>query len=345
MNGITYKSAGVDIRRGEAFVGRIRKMARLATRSEVIGGIGGFGGLFRIPSGRYKRPVLVSSTDGVGTKLDIARRTGRHDTIGVDLVAMCVNDVVVSGAEPLFFLDYLATGRLDPPVAKEILGGIVRGCREAGCALLGGETAEMPSYYADGRYDLAGFAVGIVDESRLINGRGIKAGDILVGLPSSGLHSNGYSLARNILLEKARLGLKRRVRELGKTVGEELLTPTRIYVKTVLECAKRTRIKGLVHITGGGMTGNIPRILPKGLAAVIERRRWTVPPVFDYLARTGRVSTAEMHRVFNMGIGMVLIVSPRDLGSLRRALLSLRESYVVIGEIQRKKSGGVLYAG
>ena len=307
--GLTYKDAGVDIEAGDALVERIKPFAARTLRPEVVAGVGGFGGLFAIPPGKYREPVLVSGTDGVGTKLKIAIAAGKHDTVGIDLVAMSVNDILTSGAEPLFFLDYLATGRLDVDQAAEVVKGIAEGCARAGCTLLGGETAEHPGAHGN-EYDLAGFCVGIVERSRILTGASIRAGDVVLGLASSGVHSNGYSLVRRILAD-ARVSLDARPAELGgRTVAEVLLEPTRIYVKDVLALLAKVEVKGLAHITGSGLPGNVPRCLPEGTRAVLEARRWPRPAVFDWLQRLGGVSDAEMDSTFNMGLGMVAMVPP-----------------------------------
>ncbi len=328
-----YKQAGVDIAAGNEFVRRITPLVRSTFRPEVLTDLGGFGGLFKFQAHRYKDPVLVSGTDGVGTKLKIAFLLDKHDTVGIDLVAMCVNDVAVSGAEPLFFLDYLATGTLSVARAEAIVRGVVEGCRQAGCALIGGETAEMPSFYADGEYDLAGFAVGAVDRAGLIDGRAIQAGDVLVGLASTGLHSNGYSLARKILLEDGKLALSSRVEGLGLTLGETLLAPTRIYAKQILALASEYQIKGVAHITGGGLTENLPRIFPKGCHARIHRGSWPTPPIFQVIQRMGRVTDEEMCRVFNMGIGLVLIVNAAQADRVIHRARELGDGAFRIGEI------------
>lgn len=304
----TYREAGVDIDAGDQFVDRIGPLVRSTFRPEVLTDLGGFGGLFRFQAHRYADPVLVSGTDGVGTKLKIAFLMDRHDTVGVDLVAMCVNDIAVSGAEPLFFLDYFATGKLAVPKAEAVLRGITDGCRQAGCALIGGETAEMPSFYADGEYDLAGFAVGVVDRPNIIDGRTIAPGDVLVGLSSTGLHSNGYSLARRVLFDKAGLTIDSMLPGLDRPLGEVLLTPTRIYVKAILALAAELPVKGIAHITGGGITENLPRVLPGAVCAKIVRGSWSIPSIFDIMARLGRIEREEMYRVFNMGIGLILVV-------------------------------------
>jgi phosphoribosylformylglycinamidine cyclo-ligase len=316
----TYREAGVDIDAGDEFVDRIKPLVRSTFRPEVLADLGGFGGLFKLNAKRYEEPVLVSGTDGVGTKLKIAFMMDRHDTVGIDLVAMCVNDIAVSGAEPLFFLDYFATGKLAVPKAQQVVAGIADGCRQAGCALIGGETAEMPSMYADGEYDLAGFAVGVVDKPKIIDGKTIKPGDAILGLASSGLHSNGYSLARRVFFEKAKLTIDAKLAELDRPLGDVLLTPTRIYAKQILALVQEFPIKGIAHITGGGITENLPRVLPKGVRARISRKAWSVPPVFQTLSRLGQVDREEMFRVFNMGIGLILVV-PAQLATavLRKA--------------------------
>jgi len=302
-----YKAAGVDIDAGNETVRRIRGLARSTFTSGVLSEIGSFGGLFRLESGRYRDPVLVASADGVGTKLKVAFLAGRHDTIGADLVNHCVNDILVQGAEPLFFLDYLATGQLSPAVAESIVGGMAAACRENGCALLGGETAEMPGFYGEGEYDVAGFIVGAVDRSRLITGRTIAIGDVLVGVPSSGLHTNGYSLARRIVFERLRLDVGSYVPELSRSVGDALLEPHRSYLPMVQPLLEAGRIKGMAHITGGGITDNLPRVLPHGTAAVIDRSAWKVPPIFAWLQRGGGVPDDDMLRTFNMGIGLIIV--------------------------------------
>jgi phosphoribosylformylglycinamidine cyclo-ligase len=306
-----YKSAGVNIDAGNDAVRRIRALARSTFTSGVLSDIGSFGGLFRLDTTRFREPVLVSSADGVGTKLKVAFLTGRHDTVGIDLVNHCVNDILVQGAEPLFFLDYLSTGRLLPTVAEGVVGGMAAACRDNGCALLGGETAEMPGFYADGEYDLAGFIVGAVDRAKLVDGRTIAAGDVLLGVPSSGLHTNGYSLARRVVFDRLRLGVDSYVAELGRTVGDALLEPHRSYLSPLRPILDRGRIKGMAHITGGGLTDNVPRILPHGTAAVIDASSWEVPPLFRWLQHGGEVPIADMMRTFNMGIGLV-IVTDRD---------------------------------
>jgi len=337
--GITYKSAGVDIDAGNKFVDLIRPMVRKTFRPEVITDIGGFGGLFSFKVKKYRNPVLVSSTDGVGTKLKVAFMVGKHDTVGIDMVAMCVNDIVVQGAEPLFLLDYLATGKLSLEVSTKIIQGVARGCMEAGCALIGGETAEMPSFYKKGEYDLAGFTVGVVERDQVIDGSAITVGDQLIGLGSSGLHSNGYSLARKVLF--ARMGLKvtDRVEGLARTVGEEMLVPTRIYVRTVLRLLKEFHLHGIAHITGGGFTDNIPRIIPPGCKAVIRKNTWPVPRIFKVIQEGGNISEAEMLRTFNNGIGMVLAVPQKEAQRILLRLKDLNEKAYLIGEIGKAGKG------
>lgn len=336
---ITYKSTGVNIEVGNRFVELIRPLVRKTFRPEVITDIGGFGGLFSFDPRKYKNPVLVSSTDGVGTKLKVAFMTGKHDTVGIDMVAMCVNDIVVQGAEPLFLLDYLATGKLSLEVSTQIIKGVVQGCRAAGCALVGGETAEMPSFYQEGEYDLAGFAVGAMERNEVIDGSSTKAGDQLIGIGSSGLHSNGYSMARKVLFECLRLKPKSKVQGLSRSVGEELLIPTRIYVKPILNLIKDFHIHGIAHITGGGITDNLPRVIPKGCKAVIDTYTWPVHPIFRVIQEAGNVSEEEMLRTFNNGIGMILAVPAREVEKVISRLKSLREKAYPIGEIVRAKRG------
>ncbi len=339
---ISYKRAGVDISAADRLVRRIRPIALRTARPGLLAGVGGFSGLFDLNSRRYRHPVLVSSTDGVGTKLKIAFMTDVHDTVGIDLVAMGVNDILTQGAEPLFFLDYFATGKLRPKVTLEVIRGIARGCRLAGCTLIGGETAEMPSFYTDGEYDLAGFAVGVVEREKIPNPAVIVRGDLLIGLPSSGLHSNGYSLARRVLLENKRLRLGDRIAELGRTLAEELLEPTRIYTKVVRTLLQYHSIKGIAHITGGGVPGNLPRILPEGRRAWIQRRSWPIPPIFELIRRFGSVSQAEMDRTFNNGLGIIVVVGKRDVNKIEQSLKKMGERYFVIGEI-RKGGRGVQF--
>jgi phosphoribosylformylglycinamidine cyclo-ligase len=309
---MNYRKAGVDIKAGDEAVERIKGLARSTFRPEVLQDLGGFGGLFAPDLKGISDPVLVAGSDGVGTKLRIAFAANRHDTIGIDCVAMCVNDLLVQGAEPLFFLDYLAVGKLEPAQVEEIIKGVAEGCRQAGCALLGGETAEMPGFYPRGEYDLAGFAVGMVDRPKIVDGSAIREGDQIIGLASSGLHSNGYSLARRVLLEDANLELTDFMNALDLPLAEELLKPTTIYVRTVLELLRKVRINGMAHITGGGLVGNIPRILPKNLSVEIKSESWPLPPIFKLIADLGAVDRGEMYRVFNMGIGYVLVIPEED---------------------------------
>jgi phosphoribosylformylglycinamidine cyclo-ligase len=324
-----YRQAGVDIDAGNETVRRIKSLARATFTPGVLSDIGSFGGLFQLDLDRFRDPVLVSSTDGVGTKLKVAFMTNRHDTIGADLVNHCVNDILVQGAEPLFFLDYLATGRLRPEVAEQVIGGVARACRESGCALIGGETAEMPGFYADGEYDLAGFIVGVVDRARIVDGHAIVPGDVLIGLPSAGLHTNGYSLARRVLFDIAGLTANSLVHELGTTVGTALLSPHRCYLSIVRPLLDRGYVKGLAHITGGGITENLPRILPEGCAAEIDLRAWTVPPVFRFIAERGAIGRAEMYRTFNMGIGLIVASSARDAENVVRTMAGAGEAGAV----------------
>lgn len=311
-----YRKAGVDIEAGEEAVERIKAHARSTFRPEVLQGLGGFSGLFAPDLKGIKDPILVAGSDGVGTKLKLAFAAGKHDTIGIDCVAMCVNDILVQGAEPLFFLDYLAVGILLPAQVEDIVAGVAEGCRQAGCALLGGETAEMPGFYPPGEYDLAGFAVGMVDRSKLVDGAAITAGNVLVGLASNGLHSNGYSLARKVLLEEAGLLLSDSQLGFAHTLSEEMLKPTTIYVKSVLEALKMFSIKGMAHITGGGLPGNLPRILPRGLQAEIDSASWPEPGIFQMIRELGPVRREEMYRAFNMGIGFCIIIDSGESAEL-----------------------------
>lgn len=335
-SGLTYRDAGVDIDAGNALVQRIKADVASTKRPGVLGGLGGFGGLFELPVDRYRRPVLVSGTDGIGTKLKLAIETGRHQGIGIDLVAMCVNDVLVQGAEPLFFLDYYATGKLDVDVAAAVVGSIAEGCRQAGCALLGGETAEMPGMYADGHYDLAGFCVGIVEKDAIIDGSAVRAGDVLIGLASSGLHSNGFSLARKIL-EVSGSSLDDTLD--GRTLADHLLAPTRIYVRPILQLLKQVKVKALAHITGGGLPENLPRVLPQGLTARIDTGSWSWPRIFQWLQQQGRVATAEMYRTFNCGVGMVAVVAPEDAERAIELLHAAGEHAWCLGEMIAAGSG------
>ncbi|HEX5773929.1 MAG TPA: phosphoribosylformylglycinamidine cyclo-ligase [Geomobilimonas sp.] len=335
----TYKDAGVDIEAGNTFVKMIKPLVKATTRPEVLADIGGFGGLFSLNTGKYKNPVLVSGTDGVGTKLKLAFMADRHDTVGIDLVAMCVNDIIVQGAEPLFFLDYLATGKLDPEKGAAIVKGIAEGCLQAGCALIGGETAEMPGFYADGEYDLAGFTVGVVERESLIDGSSITVGNRLIGLASSGLHSNGYSLARKVIFDRMGLGINDQLPDLGRSVADELLTPTRIYVKSILNLLRDFQINGIAHITGGGLLENIPRVLPHGCKALLHRNSWQVPALFKMLQEGGNIDDDELLRTFNCGIGMVLAVQEKDVDDILIRLSGLNEQAVVIGEVAKCETG------
>ncbi len=335
----TYRDSGVDIDAGDEFVDRIKPLVRSTFRPEVLGDLGGFGGMFGFQAKKYQDPVLVSGTDGVGTKLKIAFLMDRHDTVGIDLVAMCVNDIAVSGAEPLFFLDYFATGKLSVSKAQQVVTGIAEGCRQAGCALIGGETAEMPSFYPEGEYDLAGFAVGAVDRPKIIDGRTIAPGDVILGLASSGLHSNGYSLARRVLFDQAKLTVSSQLPELDRPLGEILLTPTRIYAKQILVLIQEFPVKGIAHITGGGITENLPRVLPAGMRARIYRSRWAVPPIFSVISMLGSVERVEMYRVFNMGIGLILVVSPRSADAMVTRLVAMGEQAALIGEVVTGPAG------
>jgi len=330
---VTYKDAGVDIAAGNSFINLIKPLVKATSRPEVLADIGGFGGLFSLNTSKYKNPVLVSSTDGVGTKLKVAFMTDRHDTVGIDLVAMCVNDIIVQGAEPLFFLDYLATGKLLPEKAAGIVKGIAEGCKQAGCALIGGETAEMPGFYADGEYDVAGFAVGVVDRDLIIDGSGISVGNRLIGIASSGLHSNGYSLVRKLIFDRMGLSIDSELTGTGCSVADILLTPTRIYVRSILNLIKNFSINGIAHITGGGLLENVPRILPKGCQASIQINSWERPVLFDILRDAGNVERDEMYRTFNMGIGMVLAVPDAQAEEVIDRLKGLGEQAWLIGEI------------
>ncbi len=330
---VSYRDAGVDIAAGNEAVRRIRSLAKSTFTPGVLSDIGSFGGLFQLDRDRYREPVLVSSADGVGTKLKVAFMTGRHDTVGADLVNHCVNDILVQGAEPLFFLDYLATGRLLPKVAELVVAGVARGCRENRCALVGGETAEMPGFYADGEYDIAGFIVGVVEKSNIIDGRTAVPGDVLVGLLSAGLHTNGYFLARRVIFETAGYAPDTFVRELGATVADALLAPHRSYLSAIQPLLPGTLVKGMAHITGGGITENLPRVLPEGTSASIDTRGWDVPPVFRLLQDRGGMTSPEMFRVFNMGIGLIVVCAPSDAGSVVDALRRSGESPAVLGHV------------
>jgi phosphoribosylformylglycinamidine cyclo-ligase len=334
---LTYRDAGVDIDAGDRLVENIKPFAKRTLRKGVLAGIGGFGALFEIARKRYRAPVLVAGTDGVGTKLKLAFELNRHATIGIDLVAMSVNDILTRGAEPLFFLDYYACGRLDVATATEVIKGIATGCRQAGCALIGGETAEMPGMYPAGEYDLAGFAVGIVEKSRIIDGSGIAKGDVVLGLASSGAHSNGYSLIRKIIAVR---GVDLSAKVHGRALSDAILEPTRIYVKPVLKLLRSISVKGLAHITGGGLLENIPRVLPAGLAARIERSAWNLPPLFQWLKQEGNIADAELYRVFNCGIGMVAVVGAAEASAALRALRATGEIACRIGHVVRREKNG-----
>ncbi|NNG25183.1 phosphoribosylformylglycinamidine cyclo-ligase [Telluria aromaticivorans] len=332
---LSYRDAGVDIDAGDALVEAIKPLAKRTMREGVLGGIGGFGGLFEI-SKKFKEPVLVSGTDGVGTKLKLAFELNRHDTVGIDLVAMSVNDILVQGAEPLFFLDYFACGKLDVATATAVVSGIAKGCEQSGCALLGGETAEMPGMYPDGEYDLAGFAVGAVEKSQLIDGSKIVPGDVVLGLASSGIHSNGYSLVRKII-DVAKPDLEGDFH--GRKLSDVLMAPTRIYVKPLLALMASMEVKGMVHITGGGLVENIPRVLQDHVTAVLDATSWTMPPLFQWLQQHGGVADAEMHRVFNCGIGMTVIVSKENADAAMAQLQAAGETVYRIGEIRAREEG------
>lgn len=334
---LTYRDAGVDIDAGDRLVENIKPFAKKTLRKGVLAGIGGFGALFEIARKRYREPVLVAGTDGVGTKLKLAFELNRHATIGIDLVAMSVNDILTHGAKPLFFLDYYACGRLDVATATEVIKGIATGCGQAGCALIGGETAEMPGMYPAGEYDLAGFAVGVVEKSRIIDGSGIVEGDVVLGLASSGAHSNGYSLIRRIIAVK---GVDLSMKFHGRALSDVILEPTRIYVKPVLKLVKGVAVKGLAHITGGGLLENVPRILPARLAARIERAAWNLPPLFQWLKEEGNIADSELYRVFNCGIGMVAVVGAAEAGAALKALRSAGESAWRIGRVVRREKNG-----
>ena len=329
MKPLTYKDAGVDIDAGADLVDRIKPLVKRTQRPEVLAGLGGFGGLFALPPGRYREPVLVSGTDGVGTKLMLAHQLNQHDTIGIDLVAMCVNDVLVQGAEPLFFLDYFACGRLDVEVATSVVAGIAEGCHQAGAALIGGETAEMPDMYPDGEYDLAGFCVGAVEREEMIDGQSISAGDALIGIASSGPHSNGYSLIRKVL----EIAYDAQID--GRPAREALLAPTRIYVKSVLALMQEVPIKGLSHITGGGISENLPRVYPADVHAIVDRSAWQQGAVFDWLAQHGNIAEEEMLRTFNCGIGMVVVVDNKDVDTALSTLQALGENARQIGRVDQ----------
>ncbi len=339
-----YKGAGVDIDAGNDTVRRVRSLARSTFTAGVLSDIGSFGGLFRFEAGRFREPVLVASADGVGTKLKVAFLAGRHDTVGADLVNHCVNDILMQGAEPLFFLDYLATGRLSPELVESVVGGIASACRDNGCALLGGETAEMPGFYGEGDYDLAGFIVGVVDREKLISGQAIAVGNVLVGVPSSGLHPNGFSLARRIVFDQLGLRVDTHVAELGCTLGEALMEPHRSYLSLVRPLLDGGRIKALAHLTGGGITDNLPRVLPHGTAAAVDAAAWEVPPIFRWLQRNGHVPVEDMMRTFNMGLGLI-IVTARDTAEQLMEELAARggRDARVVGDIVAGEAPSVTY--
>lgn len=340
--GLSYKKAGVDIDAANKSVNLIKSWVEKTRRPEVLTGIGAFGGFFALDMAKYKHPVLISGTDGVGTKLMIAQMMDIHDTVGIDLVAMCVNDILVHGAEPLFFLDYIAVGQLIPEKIELLVKGVSQGCLQAGCSLIGGETAEMPGMYSEGEYDLAGFAVGAVEKEQVLNGSRVADGDIVVALPSTGLHSNGYSLARRVLLEDAHLKLDSYIDELSRTLGEELLTPTRIYVSAILPLLDAVEIKAMAHITGGGLAENLSRSIPAGLGAVIDSAAIEIRPIFDLIQKLGRVKNEEMFRTFNMGVGFVLIIAPHQLDKALKWLRDKGEKCKVIGRITVEQEGVVI---
>lgn len=339
--GLTYSDSGVSIEKADQAKARISKLAASTFNSSVISGIGSFGGLFRPDLSGYSDPVLVSSADGVGTKLKLAFMTGRHNTVGLDLVSHCTDDILVMGAEPLFFLDYIATGVLEPTVVGDIVEGLARGCREAGCVLIGGETAEMPDFYQPGEYDLAGFIVGIADRRRILQPDMVREGDVLIGLSSTGLHTNGYSLARRLFFEELQMTADTWVEELGKSVGEELLTPHKNYLPSIKPLLSTGFLHGMAHITGGGIPGNLNRVLPGELDAVVDRSSWKVPPIFEFIREQGEIELTEMFRAFNMGIGMILIVSKSTEEQVQAMLRSKGESPVVLGQVV-KGSGKVV---
>ena len=333
MENMTYSQAGVDITKGNEAVDLIKPIVKTTFRPEVVTDLGGFGGLFALNKDKYEEPILISGTDGVGTKLKLAFDMGVHNTIGIDAVAMCVNDVLVNGAEPLFFLDYLAVGKLEPKQVAEVVSGVAEGCRQAGCALIGGETAEMPGFYTPGEYDVAGFTVGVVDKKKMIDGSKIESGDVVLGLPSSGLHSNGYSLARKVMFEKIGYKPSDEVALLGTTVGEAMLKPTRIYVKPVLKILEQAEIKGMAHITGGGFLENIPRVLPDNVDVVIEEGSWPVPPIFSLLESAGNIEKSEMYRTFNMGIGFIMICDQANAMKVFDCCKEMGEEVYMIGMV------------
>ncbi|MFP4031352.1 MAG: phosphoribosylformylglycinamidine cyclo-ligase [Desulfococcaceae bacterium] len=334
---ITYADAGVDIDKANKLIEKIKDIARRTPRQGVMGEIGGFGGLFSLNLANIERPVLVSATDGVGTKLKIAFLVGKHDTVGIDLVAMCVNDIAVQGARPLFFLDYLSMGALDDRVATDVIKGVGEGCNRANCALIGGETAEMPGFYENGEYDLAGFSVGLVDNDKIIDGSDIRVGDQLVSIGSSGLHSNGFSLVRAICFDRMGLTVDSHVPELGRTLGEELLTPTKIYSETIQKLLRDLPVHGLAHITGGGLAENIVRVVPPACDVLIRRNGWSIPAVFRFLQEAGKISDEEMHRTFNCGVGMVVVTPQTHASEVEARLRAINEDAAIIGEIAPRK--------
>ena len=339
---MTYRDAGVDIEKASEAKGRIKHLARSTFNASVVSDIGAFAGLFRPDLSSYEKPILVSSVDGVGTKLKIAFLTGIHDTVGVDIVAHCTNDILVQGAIPLFFMDYIAAGTLEPGVIEQIVKGLVDGCKQSQCALLGGETAEMPDFYQPGEYDLAGFVVGIADESELFDPKNVKAGDILIGLPSSGLHTNGYSLVRKLFFEQEKLTVDSFVQDLDKTVGEELLTPHRNYLPVIRKLIQNHNLNGVAHITGGGITENLNRILPDNCDALVERESWEVLPIFRFIAQRGDVDKEEMYKTFNMGLGMILVVPESKRSRVENSLLEDDQQFRVVGRVQ-EGNGKVVY--
>jgi len=341
---LTYKKSGVDINEGNKLVDIIKPLARSTFKPFVLTDIGSFGALCKLDKSNYKSPVLVSSTDGVGTKLKIAFMLNKHDTVGIDLVAMCVNDILTSGARPLFFLDYFASGKLSTKQASDVIKGIAEGCKMSDCSLIGGETAEMPGFYDKGEYDLSGFSVGVVEQKAIINGAGIKEGDVLIGLASSGIHSNGYSLVRKLFFDMKKYTPKKKIKELGCTIGEELIKPTKIYVRSILKLIQSHKINGIAHITGGGLTENLPRVLPKksNLQCAIKKGSWPVHTIFSLIQEMGKVPEDEMYKTFNMGIGMVIIVKKADSQKILAKLKRLGETAHVIGHVEKGK-GEVVY--
>jgi phosphoribosylformylglycinamidine cyclo-ligase len=335
----TYKKAGVNIDEGDRFVDLIGPLVKKTYRPEVLTGIGLFAALVKVDTKKFKKPVLVSGTDGVGTKLKIAFMTGKHDTVGIDLVAMCVNDILTSGAEPLLFLDYFATGKLKPEKAADVIKGIADGCRQSGCALVGGETAEMPGFYDKGEYDLSGFAVGVIDQDRIINGSKIRKGDAIIGLASSGIHSNGYSLVRKIFFDHKKMSVKKYIPECSRTLGEELLSPTRIYVKAYHAVKDRVKVKGMAHITGGGIPGNLPRVFPRGFGALVEEKSWPVPPIFRVMQQLGNVPGEDMKRTFNVGIGFAMVVDKGEADKTIALLSKAGYKAYRIGSIEKRIEG------